>query len=190
MFSQKTLYLLVFLLIFVSEASANLMYSAGTYVPYFNKVQTSNTGATKKFELTPYFGLGWQFHIAGPQYFTPELGYAHWLDNAKKTKKSMVFLHYNFSYVLSPSFLWRYGLTTHWYRIGGDGGTVTLRNGNGYTDFHAPSKTVTSYFTTFNLGAEFFMDREKSLRFDLHMMNANEFENKAYNYLLTINFYR
>jgi hypothetical protein len=166
------------------------MYSAGTYVPFFNKAQVSNSGKTQTFDLTPYAGIGKQFHLAGPQYFMPELGFAYWLENPKKTQKSMIFIHYNFSYVVSQSLIWRYGLSTHWYRIKGKGGTVTLQNGNGTSNFDAPSKTVTSYFTTLNMGTEYFFNRELSLRFDLQLMNVNKFEDKAYNYLLTLNFYR
>ena len=185
------LYLIAIFLSIISLSSyGTIMYSAGTYVPYFNKAQTSNSGDTQKFDLTPYAGIGKQFHLAGPQYFLPELGVAYWLENAKKTQKSMVFIHYNFAYVLSPSIIWRYGLSTQWYRIKGEGGTVNLRNGNGTSTFDAPSKTVTSYFTTFNLGSEFFLDKQRSIRFDLQIMNVNRFEDKAYNYLLTLNFYR
>jgi len=180
----------IFLFLSTNNLHATMMYSGGTYVPFFNKAQINNSGDSQKFDLTPYAGIGKQFHLAGPQYFMPELGLAYWLENAKKTQKSMVFLHYNFSYVLSPLLIWRYGLSTHWYRIKGEGGTVSLRNGNGTSTFNAPSKTVTSYFTTFNLGAEFFLSRERSIRFDLQMMNVNKFEDKAYNYLLTLNLYR
>lgn len=166
------------------------LYSGGTYVPFFNQAQVTNLGEKQKFDLTPYFGIGKQLHISGPQYFMPELGYAYWLENAKKVQKSMVFIHYNFSYILSQSFIWRYGLSTQWYRIVGEGGTVKLKNGNGYSSFDAPDKTRTSYFTTLNMGGEFFFNKEMSMRIDLQMMNVNELEDKSYNYLLTLNLYR
>ncbi len=166
------------------------MYSTGTYVPYFDKMQVSNSGSTQKFVINPYLAIGKQIHMSGTHYFMPELGYSYWLETAKKTKKSMLFLQYNFSYILSGSFIFRYGLSTHWYKIKGEGGTVSLRNGDGYTNFKAPDKEVTTYFTTLNLGGEYFFKNTLSLRFDLNMMNVNELENKATNYLLTVNFYR
>jgi hypothetical protein len=177
-------------LINLSQANAVTMYSTGTYVPYFDKVQVSNSGATQKFDLNPYLAIGKQFNMSGPHYFMPELGYTYWLETAKKVKKSMIFLHYNFSYILSQRFIFRYGLTTHWYKIKGEGGTVSLRNGDGYTNFKAPDKEVTTYFTTLNLGSEFFFNKGLALRFDLNMMNVNELEQRAYNYLFTVNFYR
>lgn len=169
---------------------ASTMYSVGTYVPYFNKMQVADSGQTQKFSMTPYFAFGGQMQMTATHYFMPELGYARWLETAEKVNKSLIFLHYNFSYILSPNFIFRYGLTTHWYKIKGEGGTVRLRNGDGYTNFEAPDKDVTTYFTTINLGGEYFFKKSISTRFDLNMMSVNEFENNAYNYLLTVNFYR
>ena len=50
---------LIFLLYFFTPLSSKA-YSlhTGTYVPYFNKVQTNTSGDTQKFDLNPYFGLG------------------------------------------------------------------------------------------------------------------------------------
>ena len=186
----RSVVVFIFLITLSNSANAVMMYSTGTYVPYFDKVQVSNSGATQKFDLNPYFAIGKQFNMSGPHYFMPEFGYTYWLETAKKVQKSMIFLHYNFSYILSNRFIFRYGMTTHWYKIKGDGGTVSLRNGDGYTKFKAPSKEVTTYFTTLNLGGEFFFNRSIGLRFDLNMMNVNELEQRAYNYLLTVNFYR
>lgn len=180
----------LFLLSLSLQAKSVFMYSTGTYVPYFNKMQVSNSGATQKFTLNPYLSVGKQFQISGPHYFMPELGYSYWIETAKKTKKSMIFLQYNFSYILSGNFIFRYGLSTHWYKIKGGGGTVSLRNGDGYSKFRSPSTEVTTYFTTLNLGSEYFFKKTLSLRFDLNLMSVNEFENQASNYLLTVNFYR
>lgn len=177
-------------ILFSHNAFSVIMYSTGTYVPYFDKMQVSNSGSTQKFALNPYISIGKQFQISGAHYFMPELGYSYWIETAKKIKKSMIFLQYNFSYILTRSLIFRYGLSTHWYKIKGEGGTVSLRNGDGYTNFKAPDKQVTTYFTTLNLGTEYFFKKTLSLRFDLNMMNINEFKNKSSNYLLTVNFYR
>lgn len=168
---------------------AVIMLSTGTYVPYFDKVQVSNSGATEKFDLNPYVSVGTQFNLSGPHYFMPELGYSYWLETAKKTKKSMIFLQYNFSYILTQNLILRYGLSTNWYKIKGEGGTVSLANGETHTEFKAPDKEVTTYYTTLNLGGEYFFKQSKSVRFDLNIMNFKNFDQRVYNYLLTVNFY-
>lgn len=177
------------LFIFIAKSSA-YMVSTGTYVPYLNKAQVSNAGATQKYDLNPYVGIGTNFKMSGMQYFLPEFGYAYFMDNAAGSRREMIFLHYNFGYVLSSEFILRYGLSTHRYRIIGKGGTTTLDNGTSTSEFVNPSRTRESYFTTINLGGEyFFMQRSKGLRFDLNIMSFSEFENRVYNYLLSVNFY-
>ena len=72
----------------------------------------------------------------------------------------------------------------------GKGGNTTLNNGTGTRSFPNPDKTVTSYFTTLNFGTEyFFRQRAYGLRFDLNMMSFKDTDNKALNYLLTVNIY-
>lgn len=184
--------LIIFILVFMINSNAySYMIGAGTFVPFFNQAQTNTTGSTQKFELNPYFSFGEQFHLSGPQYFTPEIGYSFFLNNAKNTSVSVIFLHYNLSYVLTPSLTLRYGITNNWYRLSGKGGNVNLRNGTGSTSFPSPNKTVTTYFTTLNIGSEYFFNSKRNgIRFDLNMMSFNKLENRAYNYLLTFNFYR
>jgi hypothetical protein len=164
--------------------------SAGTYVPYFNKVQTNTKGDTKKFELNPYFSVAAQLQMSPSQYFVPELGYTYFLESSKNVTRDIIFLHYSFAYVLNNSLLLRYGLTTHWYRIMGKGGSQTLSNGSSKTKFPLPNKTVITYFSTIDLGSElFFNGKKNALRFDLNIMSISEMENTSYNYILTYNWY-
>lgn len=183
---------LLFILVFIFPFSAWAYFiSAGTYVPYFNKVQVSNTGETQKFRINPYFGIGTQLLLSGPNFFTPEFGYTYFLENAKNTRRDQIYLHYNFSYTLNSNFVLRYGLTNNWYRLHGLGGSVTLDNGNSKTTFPSPDKTVVTYFSTLNVGGEFiFTNRQYSLRFDFQTMSFKKLENRSYNYLLTFNFYK
>ena len=165
------------------------MVSAGTFVPYVGKAQSSDSGATTKFELTPYVSYGLQFHMFGPHYFMPELGLAYYHESAKKTKKRILFFHYDFSYIWSSSFIIRYGWTTYWQTISGGGGSINLRNGDSYTDYTALSSPRDSYYTTLDLGGEFFINPTRSVRLDFNMMNARDLENRAFNYILTYNWY-
>lgn len=165
-------------------------FSAGTHVPYFDRAQVNNSGTTQKFALNPYFSIGGQYGLSGAHFFSPELGYAYNREQAKNMRTELIMVHYNFSYVLNSQFLFRYGLANNWYRIVGKGGNVTLNNGNATTSFPAPDKTVTTYYTTLNLGTEYMLSNRKySIRFDLNTMSFAKLENKVFNYLLTVNFY-
>jgi len=185
---MKYVYLLI--IIFSHNCIAE-MISSGTFVPYLSRAQVNAKGDTKVFELNPYIGLGTQLHMSGMNYFMPEIGYSYFLNNPKNIRREQVFINYNFSRVLSDNFTFRYGITNNWYRIIGKGGGITLDNGDSKTTFPSPDKTVTSYYTTLNIGGEaFFASRNYGLRFDLQTMSFQKLENRAFNYLLTINFYR
>ena len=178
------------LFLFSFNSFAGFMYSTGTYVPYFAKAQVNNNGSTKTFELNPYIGIGKQLHMSGHNYFMPELGYSYFFNNPSNMRREQIFLHYNFSRVFSDSFIARYGLTSNWYRIIGKGGNERLKNGTGSTSFPSPDETRTSYYTTLNFGGEaFYMSRKYSIRFDLNIMSFSKLEDRAFNYLLTLNFY-
>lgn len=181
---------LLLLCLLVPNSYAKMLYSVGTFVPYFQKAQVSDSGSRQFFDLNPYASVGTLFPLVDAHFFVPEIGLTYYLENAKKTSKRIIFLHYDFAYVINDFSIFRYGLTNYWYTISGDGGEVRMRNGSGYANFDAPSKSVTTYFTTLDLGYEFFFNQDLSLRFDLNMMSMTDQENSAYNYLLTINFYR
>lgn len=182
---------IIIILLVIAFNAQSEMYSAGTFVPYFLKAQTNVKGDTEKFDINPYFGISTQIHIDNKEYFVPELGYSYFTENPEGSRKEFIFLQYNFAHVTTDKLLLRYGFATTWYRIIGKGGTTRLNNGTGYTTFKNPDKTVTSYFTTFNLGGEYFISsKEYSVRFDLHTMGFTNFADREQNYLLTINFYR
>jgi hypothetical protein len=164
--------------------------ATGTYVNYFNEIQTNVRGDTKKFEINPFVSYSTQFQISAKNYFLPEIGYAYFLISPKNIRREMIFLKYNFGYVVSDKLLFRYGISSHSYRIIGSGGSQTLGNGSGRTKFPSLNKTVTSNFSTVDFGFEYFVGGKKnSIRYDLNIMNIANSSNNSLNYLLTYNWY-
>ncbi len=182
--------LILFLFLLTPQYGHTYYFSAGTFVPFFNKVQTNTDGGTQKFDINPYLSVGGQFPMSEAHYFSPEFGYSLFLENAKNTKVDIFTLHYNFSYIINATWVFRYGLTNNWYRLTGTGGTVGLNNGNGTTNFPSPSRQVTTYFTTLNFGTEYILtNRRYSIRFDLQSMEFKKLTSNQFNYILTGNFY-
>lgn len=184
---MKMLSLLIFL--FSSKLFA-LSGSIGSHVPFFNQAQVNESGSTQKVDINPYFGVGTNFHIFNRHYFLPEFGYSYYLDNPSGSKREVLFLHYNIGFALRETTLLRYGLTTHYYRIKGEGGNTKLKNGESTQSFPNPNKTVTTHFTTMDFGVEqFFSQKKRSVRFDLNLMNFKNIDRRSFNYLLTVNFH-
>lgn len=179
------------IVLLISFNSLGYVLTTGSYVPYFNQAQVDETGGTRKIDINPFFSVGTQMPLWGAHYFTPELGYVYFINNPTDISRSIIYLGYNFSYIWRDNLLFRYGLATHRYTIKGEGGEQRIRNGDGHTTFPSPDKTVTTYYTTLNFGTEAFVrPRSMSIRFDLEIMSFQKLENRAYNYLLTFNWYR
>lgn len=183
-------WLIAFIFLYSSSSFA-ISASVGTHVPYFNQAQVNVSGSTQKLAINPYFGIGTNYQIYGRHYFLPELAYSYYLDNPSGSRREVYFLHFNFGYVFQENTMLRYGLTTNYYRIIGKGGNTELRNGTDSSQsFPNPNKTVTTHFTTLNLGAEqFFSFKSRSVRFDLNLLSFKNIEHTSCNYLLTMNFY-
>lgn len=187
-------YLLLFCALALAKAahcSSPYSYSisAGTFVANVNKAQVSDSGAAKTFELTPYVGAAKPIGISGAHFFMPEFALAYYLDTARNIKKRIFFLKYNFGYFLNSQFLLRYGISTYWQTVEGEGSSLTLRNGSGYSEFPSPDETITSYFSTVDFGFEFFLNPARSARFDLNLMNAAQLPQRSFNYILSYNWY-
>ena len=164
-------------------------FSTGTFVPYFNKEQVSENGSKKVFQLNPYFGYGTNIHLSGKTYFLPEIAYSYLTNSEDSVRQEIVFLNYHFSYYNSPNIILKYGLSTYWWRIAGQGGTKRLRNGDGYTNFRLPDETRTSYITSLMGGFESFFKQDQSFRFDLYIMDSINSDSRSYHYFLGVNFY-
>ncbi len=97
---MKSLLSLFILMSLSSLTARGFVTTAGTFVPFVNKVQTNVSGATKKFELNPYIGIGTQIQMSSHQYFVPEIGYSYFLESSKNVFRDTIFIHYDFAYVL------------------------------------------------------------------------------------------
>lgn len=180
---------LVLFFLSLPSISFAVFASLGSHVPYFNQAQVNEFGSTQKVAINPYIGVGTELWIFESHFFLPEFAYSYYLDNPSGSSRDIFFLHYDFGYAYNDYLLLRYGLTTHYYRIKGQGGNTSLRNGNTTQSFPNPDRTVTTHYTTLDFGLEtFFSDQTKSVRFDLNLMNFRNLQNTSFNYLLTVNF--
>ena len=164
------------------------LISTGTYVPFFNQVQVSPSGSLRTFEINPYVGYSYELQLGGSHLFTPEVGYVLFNDFGDDTTKDLLLLNYDFGYRISSEFVLRYGLTTHWYRVAGKGGTKSLSNGSSTTEFIVPSGSALAIYTTWDIGVEFLTNGQvSSWRFDLKTTDLFSDE-RIYNYLITASF--
>jgi len=184
---------LLFSLIFAgpsySAITDGLGVGVGIYVPYAFKAQDDKDASTETFAFNPYISIHYEHPIWWGQFFKPELGFVFHSGNEDNTSKTTVFLRYNFAHKFNQDISLRYGLSTFMTKIGGDGGTVTLNNGTSTADFYAPSQTVTTYFSTLDLGAEYIATSNFGIRFGTQLMGVTSSEKRKLSYMLSSNLY-
>lgn len=190
---NKFLLLTSLVFIFTNTAMAKSHFSLGLHRT-LKDVQNSK-GKTEDKPLSPYVGWGYHFNLFGSRYgFSPQIGYIHTKQTANdsfgKQKIHSFFLNWDFLYVptFSDQLALRFGIGNFIKRTSGKGGTVEIPNGSGTDQARRPGKTVTSYSSTFNLGADYnfnldmydFWIKDLGLRFELFTFRPLSQENRNY----------
>lgn len=89
----------------------------------------------------------------------------------------------------TENFWLRLGSGFYMNTISGDGGTVSIRNGTGTTDFFIPEQASTSRNVTLNLGAEYFFLPDFSTKLEIFLFNPLNSRNRTFNTLLTARYH-
>lgn len=103
--------------------------------------------------------------------------------------KQVYYLNLHGGYALNTDWLLRLGTGFYFTRISGDGGTVSIRNGNGFTDFFVPEQSSISQNLTVNIATEYFIDQDYSLKGEVFLFNPTDSRNRTYNIALTFRYH-
>lgn len=103
--------------------------------------------------------------------------------------KQVYYLNLHGGYALTSDWLLRLGTGLYFTRINGDGGTVSIRNGNGFTDFYVPEQSSISQNLTVNMASEYFFDKDYSLKGEVFLFNPTDSRNRSFNVALTFRYH-
>lgn len=103
--------------------------------------------------------------------------------------KQVYYLNGHIGYEVASDWFLRAGAGLYFTRISGDGGTASIRNGTGFTNFPIPEETSTSRNATLNLAGEYFFDPEYSVKLETFLFNATSSRNRTYNVALTLRYH-
>jgi hypothetical protein len=157
-------------------------------------VQDKN-GKEDKNPFSPVLTVGSNFKMTEGFGFSPQLGFIYHTVNSDdsygKYKMYSFFILYDFIWVPQgyEFFGLRFGLGTFRKTIKGEGGTVTIPNGNSTAKAYRPESS-TSYSGTFNLGTDFNFNILKDwftnfgLRLEMYVFRPLSKENRNYTYTL------
>lgn len=181
-------WLVIFLILCALPSHA--LVSAGGYVPFGLSTQKETTGSKNTLSFDPMIGINTIFPTPFPGHlFLPEFAMVFHGSGQDGYKKSTMLFLLDFGYQLRNDLLLRYGVGTILTKVSGDGGTVSLLNGNTPTDFYVPNESATSWNTTLNLGIEHAFSLQYALRFQTYVFSLLDSEARKLSYSLNVVFY-
>ncbi len=178
----------------------SLTHSKPHFFTGFNKVLKDTQDSNGKLEdkpFSPTLGFGYNFNLFDSGFgFSPQIGYIHTKqvanDSYGKQRVHTIFLNWDLIWIssLSNNLAFRFGVGNFIKRTKGEGGKVKIPNGSGTDYARRPGKTVSSYSSTFNIGADYNFDLQMlgwiediGLRFELYTFRplSKEHRNYAFN---------
>ena len=184
----------IFVMLIISiNLSFAVHFTAGNFTPSIS-VQDPE-GDRSYFSLNPYIGLGFKIPIFGNHFFVPEVHFALHTsvdDDYGGQSKNTLFLLYDFAYPFNNEVILRYGFGTFITSIGGDGGTVTIPNGNSTTTAYKPGKSSTSYTSSLNLGVEFIKQVREYLmgtKLETYLFTFLSSEKRSFGHTISLTLY-
>jgi hypothetical protein len=103
-------------------------------------------------------------------------------------KKYRYFLAGNVGYSFNSSFMLRAGGSLYFTHLTSDGGTSTLPNGTGTTDFPLPPESSTAMNLTTNIAAEYFID-QYSIKSEVFILNLTDSLKRTFSYSITAHYH-
>lgn len=163
----------------------------------------NSQGKVEEKPFSPTIGYGYNFNLFDTGLgFSPQIGYIHTKqvtnDSYGKQKTHTIFLNWDFIWIssLSDSLAFRFGIGNFIKRTSGEGGTVEIPNGTGTDKARRPSDAVSSFSSTFNLGADYNLNlqlgswiEDLGLRFELYTFRPLSSENRNYAFNLGVLLY-
>lgn len=92
-------------------------------------------------------------------------------------------------YMVNESWELRLGGGIYLTRISGDGGTVSIRNGAGFTNFPIPEEATISRNLTLNVASNYEFYDDLSFRAEAFIFNPANSRNRTYNLALTLRYH-
>lgn len=154
--------------------------------------QKDPSGGTNRTSFSPSFYATSSFKFLGNHFIAPMGGFVwhrdagedEYGDHSKKT----YFVAANLIRPFLGRFAFHYGYGMFMTKISGDGGAVTVRNGDGYGEAYRPEESVTSYNSTLNAGVEYLPKNNVSIRGDLFLFSPLSSDKRSPAYQFSVGF--
>lgn len=138
----------------VKKYIESIYFNLGLHTEFYDGVQTTAAGDTRKFDDKPVLGAGLQVPFYSLK-FLPEF---NWVLPQKagnsKIMKNLFMIRSDLAYDPLKWLRLRLGTSLMWANQHGEGGSAKVDNGNGTSTFYYPDENRSSINNTFDVGLE------------------------------------
>ena len=161
----------------------------GTHTEFYNNVQTSTSGDTRKIDFTaPTLGVGVSIPLTDKWRFLPEFNWVLPRKDTEKVIKNLFMYRADFGYDVWEWLRLRAGTSIMHANQHGQGGKVNLNNGNDTSTFYYPDENRSSLNNTLDFGVEGRMDAW-SVRLQTYIYSVFIEERRQVSYTLFVSYY-
>jgi hypothetical protein len=158
---------------------------AGTLTQFVGRIQQDESGATNNFDFNPYLAIGTEFGLYKDFSFAPEFAFSFPKSSRDSQISKMSYWAQLFAIYTYSDFKLKFGPGLIMNRISADGGTQSLNNGTGTSDFPMPNGSSTSRNLTLNTALEWQFINTVSARFEGWVVNLSDSESRSFSYTLS-----
>jgi hypothetical protein len=169
----------------LSRQFKNLGFSAGTLTEFVGFVQNDTKGTRDRFAWNPYVGFSLDIELPASFRLIPEMNWVLPRESGNSgIKKNLFMFRMDGAYPILDELRLRFGTSLMVQNIRGPGGTQNVSNGSGTSSFYVPSESQTSLNNTLDFGADFFITKAFSVRFQSFIYSAFKNESRQWSYIL------
>ncbi len=163
----------------------DVFIGGGSLTQFVGKIQTDESGSTNSFDFLPFIAGGAEFQLYDAFSFLPQLAVSfpksgrdeninkltYWL------QFPVAYRYETFQLSMGPGILYN--------RISASGGTESLSNGVGTTDFPLPNGSSISSNLTLNLALGWNFYQDISAKVESWVINLTDSESRSFNYAIS-----
>ncbi|ATH08343.1 hypothetical protein BIY24_10400 [Halobacteriovorax marinus] len=163
----------------------DVFLGGGSLTQFVGKVQTDESGSKNSFDFLPYIGGGVEFHLHDSFSLIPQLAISFPRSGRDENIKKLTYwFQFPVAYRLEK-FQLSFGPGLLYNRISSSGGTQSIRNGTGTTEFPLPNGSSISSNLTLNLGLDWTFYQDISAKFETWIVNLSDSESRSYSYAIS-----
>ncbi|WP_372654134.1 hypothetical protein [Halobacteriovorax sp.] len=163
----------------------DVFIGGGSLTQFVGKVQTDEAGSTNSFDFLPYIAGGIEFQLYDSFSFLPQLAISFPRSGRDENISKLTYwFQFPVAYRYETLQL-SFGPGLLYNRISASGGSESLSNGVGTTDFPLPNGNSISSNLTMNVGLDWEFYPDISAKVEGWVVNLTDSESRSFNYALS-----